>query len=127
MEQLEGYQGTNMTKKRTELKQEMLEMAEARIEELLDWNEGNERPTLSQIEEQVLKWRQKVSEGVTEQLIGNQEAIKPEGGVLCPGCGQKMEYKDAKRKQITSWVGELTLERAYYYCSSCKKGLFPPG
>ena len=116
-----------MKKDRSELKAAMMEMAERRIEELLDWSEGAERPNLSQIEEQVLRWRQKVSEGVTEELIGSQEAIKPEGGQMCPECGQKMKYKDMQSKQVTSWVGELRLERAYYYCSWCKKGFFPPG
>lgn len=115
-----------MKKDRGELKAELLKMAEQRIEELLDWDEGLERPNLSQIEEQVLKWRQKVSEGVTERLIQKQESIKPAGGQLCPECGEKMVYKDMQDKQVTSWVGELRLERAYYYCGSCKKGLFPP-
>lgn len=116
-----------MKKERAALKKERLEMAERRIEELLDWSEENERPTLNEIEGQVLRWRQKVSEGVTEQLIESQESIKPEGGVTCPECGQQMAYKDMQGKQVTSWVGELRLERAYYYCGSCKKGLFPPG
>ena len=116
-----------MKKDRTELKAEMMKMAERRIEELLDWEARTERPNLSQIEEQVLKWRQKVSEEVSEQLIQNQGSIKPEGGQVCAECGQKMKYKDMKSKQVTSWVGELRLNRAYYYCGSCKKGLFPPG
>lgn len=108
------------------MKAEMMKMAERRIEELLDWEAGTEGPNLSQIEKQVLKWRQKVSEEVTEQLIQNQESIKAEGGQWCPECGQKMVYKDMQGKQVTSWVGELRLKRAYYYCGSCKKGLFPP-
>lgn len=115
-----------MKKERAELKAEMMEMAERRIEELLAWHEGTERPNLSQIEAQVLQWRQKVSEEVTEQLIEDQASIKPEGGQRCPKCGQKMAYKDMQGKQVTSWVGELRLKRAYYYCGSCKKGLFPP-
>ena len=116
-----------MKKERAELKKEMLEMAERRIEELLDWQEKNGRPTLSQIESQVLKWRQKVSEAVTEQIINNQEQVKPAGGVRCAKCGQKMAYKARQSKQVSSWVGELTIERAYYYCGTCKGGLFPPG
>lgn len=115
-----------MKKDRSELKKEMLEMAEKRIEELLDWHETTDRPTLSQIEGQVLRWRQKVSEGVTEQIIANQETVKPKGRQLCPECGQQMKYKDRQGKLVSSWVGELRLERAYYHCSSCKKGLFPP-
>ena len=116
-----------MKKDRPELKREMIKLAEERIEELLDWSEKTERPTLSEIENEVLRWRQKVSEGITQQLIETQEQVKPEGGVACPGCEQKMEYKDMQGKQVTSWVGELRIERGYYYCSSCKQGLFPPG
>ena len=109
------------------MKAAMLEMAEQRIEELLDWHEKTERPNLSQIEETVLKWRQKVSEKVTEELLHNQESVKPAEGQACPGCGQKMIYKAMQNKQVTSWVGDLRLKRAYYYCRSCKQGLFPPG
>ena len=116
-----------MKKNRAEMKAEMMEKVEQRIEELLDWEERTERPNLNQIEKQVLQWRRKVSEEVTEHLIQNQGSIKPEGGQLCAECGQKMKYKDMQGKEVTSWVGELRLKRAYYYCGSCKKGLFPPG
>ena len=71
-----------MKKDRPELKREMIKLAEERIEELLDWREKTEQPTLSEIENEVLRWRQKVSEGITQQLIENQEQVKPEGGVV---------------------------------------------
>ena len=116
-----------MKKDRSELKKEMLEMAEKRIEELLEWSETSERPTLSEIEGQMLRWRQKVSEEVTEQIIANQELVKPEGGQCCRECGGKMKYKATQEKIVSSWVGDLRIKRGYYYCSACKRGFFPPG
>ena len=62
-----------MKKERAKLKKEMLEMAEGRIEELLDWQEKNGRPTLSQIENQVLKQSQ--SRSSTTKNRSNQRGV----------------------------------------------------
>jgi hypothetical protein len=37
-----------------------------------------------------------------------------------------MENKGLKRKEVESMVGEIELEREYYYCVKCKQGHFPP-
>ena len=115
-----------MSKSRAEVKAEIMEMVEARLEKLLSWEAKRERPTLSEIEEQVLAFRRTVSERVTEKLIEKQEGVKPVGGVNCPACGQKMKYKDMQPKQVSSLVGELRLERGYYHCQGCQRGFFPP-
>ena len=115
-----------MSKSRAEVKAEILEMVEDRLEKLLSWEAERGEPTLSEIEEQVLAFRRKVSEEVTEKLIAKQEAVKPTGGVKCPECGAKMKYKDRQPKQVSSLVGEIRLERGYYHCQGCQRGYFPP-
>ncbi len=42
----------------------------------------------------------------------------------CP-CGQRARYAGRREKTFLSVLGELTLQRAYYHCSSCKSGFFP--
>ncbi len=114
-------------KNRGERKAELMREAEVRIEELLDWAEKTERPNLEQIEAVVLGLRQKVGEQMAQAVVEGEEAIRPVPEPNCPGCGQRMGYKGQKTKGISSWVGELTLKRGYFYCDHCQRGLFPPG
>jgi hypothetical protein len=111
---------------REELRAELLAEAEAVIDELLDWHEGTDAPTLTQIEDVVLKLRKRVGERMTRAVIVGQEAAHPVPGPGCPGCGEEMHYKGMKEVTVTNRVGEVRLERAYYYCDRCRRGLFPP-
>jgi len=36
-----------------------------------------------------------------------------------------MHYKDQKPNTVESRVGKLPLTRGYYYCETCRAGLFP--
>ena len=101
--------------------------AEAVIDELLAWHLETDQPNLAQIEEKVLDLRQRLSEQMSQAVIANQEAVRPVPGPGCGQCGQEMRYKDMKKVRVSSWVGELKLERGYYYCEHCRRGLFPPG
>ena len=116
-----------MKRKRRESKGKLMKEAEKVIDELLAWEEEVERPNLSQIEEVVLELRERLSQKMAESVIGGQETVNPVPGPRCPECGAEMRYKGFKRKGVTSWVGQLELERAYYYCKKCRVGDFPPG
>ncbi len=39
----------------------------------------------------------------------------------------KADYKAQKDNTVESRVGTLPLELGYYYCQTCRTGLFPPG
>jgi len=41
------------------------------------------------------------------------------------GCGQPARYVERRAKRFASVLGELRLERAYYYCSACGQGHCP--
>ena len=125
-----------MTDIRADLKAELMLQAEVLIDELLAWTADTPAPTLTQIEDVVLKLRQRLSErtpalasgaSVALAVIGAQEAVRPVPGPACPTCGREMHYKDRKANTVESRVGCLPLERGYYYCEPCKSGLFPPG
>jgi hypothetical protein len=94
---------------------------------LLDWSAETAEPSLGQIEEVVLKLRQELSEKMAAGVVSGQEAVRPVPGPQCEGCGEEMSYKGTFPKQVSSWVGEVKLERGYYYCGPCQRGLFPPG
>lgn len=111
---------------RAESKARLMRIAEAEIEQLLDWKEAAEAPDLGSIEEVVLKIRQRIGESMTQEVVANQAAIRPVPGPKCPECKQEMHYKGMKQKEITSLIGEVKLERGYYYCDHCQSGFFPP-
>jgi hypothetical protein len=104
-----------------------MEKAESVIDELLDWSEDTAEPTLSEIEEAVLKLRQQLSETMAREVIASQEAKQPAIGPACPKCGEKMTYKGQRKVTPQTWVGKVEIERGYYHCGECKVGFFPPG
>jgi hypothetical protein len=116
-----------MAKSRAEMKAEMMKEAEAVIDELLDWQVATNKPNLRQVEGKVLELRQRLSEQLSQTVLENQAAVRPVPGPSCENCGAEMRYKGLKKNTVSSWVGELKLERGYYYCEHCRTGLFPPG
>ena len=116
-----------MTDIRADLKAELMLQAEVLIDELLAWTADTPAPTLTQIEDVVLKLRQRLSERMALAVIEAQAAVRPVPGPSCPACGREMHYKDRKANTVESRVGCLPLERGYYYCEPCRTGIFPPG
>lgn len=101
--------------------------AERIIDELLSWEAEVEKPNLSQIEAVVLELRERLSQKMAESVIAGQEEVRPVPGPECGECGSEMRYKGQKSKRVQSWVGQLELDRGYYYCQACGVGDFPPG
>lgn len=116
-----------MKKSREKLKAELMGKAEAEIERVLDWHEKKEKPTWTEIEEEVLEIRRKIGEEISQSLVEAQERRNPVPGPRCEGCGEEMRNKGVKRKKVKSRVGEVEMERGYYYCQRCGAGIFPPG
>lgn len=116
-----------MPTSREEMKAKLMREAEAVIDELLDWQEATDQPNMGQVEGKVLELRQRLSEQLSQTVIDNQAAVRPVPGPSCASCGTEMRYKGLKKNRVSSWVGELRLERGYYYCERCRTGHFPPG
>jgi hypothetical protein len=116
-----------MPRNRTELKAELQAEAERLIDALLDWTEQTVAPDLTQIEDEVLKLRQEFAEKLAAAAVEQQPASAPLT-VKCPQCGRAMHQKKKRqRRRVTSRIGGVALNRAYYYCDHCRVGLFPPG
>jgi hypothetical protein len=116
-----------MRRTREQVKAELLAEAEVMIDELLKWGEEASKPTLTELEEVLLRIRKRLSQRVGEVMLGEQEAVHPVPGPKCPTCQQEMHYKGMKTVQVESRLGTLELERSYHYCERCARGLFPPG
>jgi len=100
-------------------------MMREKAQELLDWRAETPKPTLEQIEEKMLSWREAMGKAAAELLLGNEETCSP-AVVDCPRCGQEAEHKGERGVNIASRVGKLEVERVYYYCPRCSAGFFPP-
>jgi uncharacterized protein with PIN domain len=116
-----------MKASREEKKARLMVRLEKAAEELLDWEEQNPRPTLTQLEDIVLMLRKQIGEEMAEEVIERMEAKAMAPGPRCPKCGKEMRYKGQREKDVESRAGELTLERGYYACPDCDEGFFPPG
>lgn len=116
-----------MGKSRADLKSKLMAEAERAIDDLLDWHLSTAKPNLEQVEAKVLRLRQRLSEQMSQTVIEAQAAVRPVPGPRCEQCGAEMRYKGLKELQVSSWVGDLQLDRGYYYCEQCRHGLFPPG
>ena len=111
---------------RAQKRAKLEQAAQALIEQLLDWEEGHPRPNLTQIEEEVLALRQRFGQELVSAVLRGQEAEQPVEAPHCPTCGEAMRSKGHKRKVVESRIGEVQLEREYYYCVRCASGFFPP-
>lgn len=107
-----------------ELKARLLAETEAILDEVLKGRQPDE--TLDDIEALASEARYRFGERLSVHLVGKhgQPALEK---VNCPRCGQVMVYKGQKDKRVVSSTGEVTVKRAYYYCTSCRQGYFPPG
>ena len=107
--------------------EKLLAEAQAVIKEYLDWEEKASAPNLTEIEEVVLKLRQRFGQEMAEVAIADQDAKQPAEVPQCPQCDGAMRYKGQKGIDADSRLGVLDIGRGYYYCARCESGLFPPG
>jgi uncharacterized protein with PIN domain len=109
------------------MKVELMRQAELMVDALLEWNDETAGPTMTQIEEVILRLRKQLGEGMVRAVIEAQEAQRLVPGPVCARCGEEMRYKGMKGTRVESRVGNVELKRGYYYCETCKAGVFPPG
>jgi uncharacterized protein with PIN domain len=115
-----------MKKTRLQLQQELEQKSKEIITKLLDWNDENKAPDLAQIETIILKLREEMGLEFAASLLMGQDTIAP-AVEKCKTCGQEMRNKGQKKKVVESQIGEIVMERGYYYCGECGAGIFPPG
>jgi hypothetical protein len=116
-----------MKQTREQRKARLMARLEKAVDELLEWDEEHKRPTLTQIEDIVLKLRKEVGEDLASELLADAVGKRPVPGPACPKCGREMRFKGEFEKHIESRTGGIEYERGYYTCPACEEGLFPPG
>lgn len=107
-----------------ELKAQMMAQAEAAIEALLAERAKKGALDLSDIEHLAREAGQRVMQDLTVDLADAEAA--QEEDTKCPECGRDLHYKGKRERTLVAETGEVRLERGYYYCPTCRKGIFPP-
>lgn len=97
------------------------------VDELWEWGDTHSEATLEEIEAQVRLKRRVVLGEVLPLLLTQHGTGYALNGQACPDCGRAMIYKGSPGVTVESCEASARLERAYYYCPACERGLFPPG
>ena len=97
------------------------------IARMMKWEEENDRPNQTQIEDAVLALRQRFGEELVAVLVGGQEARQPVEVPKCAGCGREMTDQGQKVRTGESRAGEVEMKRGHSDCTPCHSGFFPPG
>ena len=74
----------------------------------------------------VLARRQELTAMVTEALVkrSHQQALEQKS-MPCPQCGHMLQARASVSRTVDTLVGEATLERPYFYCVGCGRGVHP--
>ena len=114
-----------MKRTRSEIKASLLARIEDELDEALDWQESATSPNLSEFENQVLSIRKSIGIRVLQAILQDEESdLSAE--ILCSTCTEPMQGKGKRSQTIETRLGTLELEREYFYCATCRGGIFPP-
>lgn len=111
-----------MPAQKDDLKAKLLSEAEAAIEKMLSDNRVSEQMTLTEIEDVIGELETDFRQRVLKEMMGEQDRIVQS----CPDCGGKLRNKGRHSKRLVTLRGEVDVERTYYQCTDCGKGVFPP-
>jgi hypothetical protein len=117
---------TRVRRTEKQIKEEIMSDIEAEIDALMEWRREAQGPSLTEIEDRVIELRKAISQRITKMLVESEEATYP-SDLYCPKCGKRSENKGLKAIQVRSKVGDVEVERTYWYCRTCREGFFPPG
>jgi hypothetical protein len=85
-----------------------------------------EPPSLEVLTNAVLAKRQELTAQVTEALVRQRhaQALEQKNGP-CPHCGRLLPARGLVSRTVETLVGDVSLERPYFYCLGCKQGFYP--
>lgn len=109
-----------------EIKARLMKEAEELIDKMLAEKKPKSEILLSDIEQAAIETGEGLKQAVAKELASERyeyEGDKP----ACPKCEETMRFKDYRTRWIETKAGSVQVERAYFYCQTCKVGLFPPG
>lgn len=82
-------------------------------------------PTAAEIESKIREWIQQIGQDTQMLLLGGMDRNRRKGKQKCPKCGQEIYWKRYEPRNYITSLGEMKLERAYYYHAACHCGWVP--
>jgi len=84
------------------------------------------KPTLEQLTRTVWELRQDLTGSLTEALLEQRWGAEQEQtSAPCPHCGRPVAARGVVGRTLQTLVGEMELNRPYFYCLPCRQGLAP--
>ncbi len=85
-----------------------------------------EPPSLDALTRVVLARRRELTAQVTEVLVRQRHAqALGQKSASCSQCGRILPARGLVSRTVETLVGEVSLERPYFYCLECKQGFYP--
>ena len=81
--------------------------------------------TLDQIEETVERVGEEIKEDIQSEIVEGCGSGYSGTRIACRCCGGEARYKADHVRSVVTLHGEQVIGRAYYYCSSCRRGFHP--
>lgn len=101
------------------------------LAELLAWRHEHPDATLYEIERETMRRMAELQAYLLEVLSDEFPQAEKESlseAPECPECGGKMQKRGEVERQLQGPGGhDIHLSRAYWVCSACGAGFFPPG
>ena len=108
-----------------DLKAQLMREIEATIAKMLAECPAADQITLSDMERLVSQAGREIQNRVLQRLVEVQTGQRRNERPMCERCHQPMVYKGQQRRRVVTEDGEIEVERAYYYCATCRAGVFP--
>lgn len=106
----------------------MTEAFRKKLTELYEWDNRGEAegmPTAVEIENEISAWIRQIGADTQQMVIGKMDHRRAKGKRKCPKCAQEVYWKRYEVRNYITSLGEMKLERAYYYHAACHCGWTP--
>jgi hypothetical protein len=111
----------------TEAKETFLQRSEELREDFNGWYKANPEATFDEIEAELGGQRREVLGEFVELSLRQGDLGAEAEAPACKKCGKPMAFQGYLKKKVHGLETDTEIPRAYYYCSTCKVGFFPPG
>lgn len=111
----------------SEAREKFLERAGEWWDSFNIWYKSHPEATFDEIEAELGRQRREVIGEFVELGLRQGDLGASAEAPGCKQCGKPMDFKGYLTKEVQGLEAEAEIPRAYYYCSTCQVGFFPPG